>query len=152
MAKILYLEDEGWQVQNTVITFMEKELGHTVKLVSSIEETTNELSTIAYDVVFLDIMLDLKKGLIEFENSGLQIIQLILADQFATAGNPSTLPIIIASGVWDATIKDSVGTGWTVEDRVRALGISYKCFLRKPFLVDEVQEVLARALNRDEEG
>jgi CheY-like chemotaxis protein len=146
MAKILYLEDEPWQVQNTVVTFMEKELGHTVRLVKSIEETRRELSTRPYHVLFLDIMMDPQKGLIEFENSGLQIIQLVLENRFAQAGNPAGLPIIIASGVWDATVKDAQGRGWTVEDRARALGISYRYFLRKPFLVDEVGQVLARVL------
>lgn len=152
MAKILYLEDEAWQVENTVITFMKKELGHTVVLVDSIEEAKKELSTTAYDAVFLDIMLDHKRGLIEFENSGLQIAQFILDSKFADAGNPATLPIIIASGVWDATVRNSRGRGWTVEDRARALGIHYRYFLRKPFLVEEVCEVLDRALQQDDEG
>jgi CheY-like chemotaxis protein len=104
MAKILYLEDEAWQVRSTVITFMEKELGHTVTLVKSIAEAKEALSNTPYDAVFLDIMLDLKKGFIEFENSGLLIAQFILDGRFADAGNLSTLPIVIASGVWDATV------------------------------------------------
>jgi len=152
MARILYLEDESWQVQSTVITFMEKELGHTVSLVESLAEVEEELSTTPYDAVFLDIMLDLKKGFIEFENSGLHIAQLILDGKFADAGNPSTLPIVVASGVWDATVRDSMGRGWTVEDRAHSLGISHRYFLRKPFLVDEVRKVLERVLQkRDEE-
>jgi CheY-like chemotaxis protein len=151
MAKILYLEDEVWQVQGTVITFLEKELGHRVTVVKSIVEATGALSSAPYDVVFLDIMLDSQKGLIGFDDSGLLIVQHIQEGKFADAGNPSTLPIIIASGVWDATVRDSSGRKWTVEDRAGSLGISYDHFLRKPFLVDEVRKVLERALQRSDE-
>lgn len=146
MARILYLEDEEWQVRNTVVTFIEKELAHTVVLVDSVEKARQELSTAVYDVVFLDIMMDRTKGLIEFENSGLQVAQDIMEGTFSGMGNPSTMPIVIASGVWDATVRNSTGTGWTVEDLAQALGISHRFFLRKPFLVDEVSAVLERAL------
>ena len=152
MAKILYLEDEAWQVRGTVVTFLEKELGHTVILAQSIAEVKEALSTAAYDAVFLDIMLDANQGLIDFENSGLLIAQMIMGGQFAGAGNPATLPIIIASGVWDATVKDALGRGWTVEDRARNLGIPPRHFLRKPFLVDELDEVLAQALKQRDKG
>lgn len=148
MAQILYLEDEVWQVENTVITFMQRELGHSVTLVSSIDEARQELATSTYDIVFLDIMLD-PKHLIEFTNSALLILKLILDGAFIDAGNPPTVPIVIASGVWDATVRNSTGTGWTVEDLARSLGISHRFFLRKPFLGDEVQEVLERALAKD---
>jgi CheY-like chemotaxis protein len=151
MAKILYLEDEAWQVQSTVITFVEKELGHAVTLVKSIAEASEALSAKRYDAVFLDIMLNLKE-VIEFENSGLQVAQLILDGTFADAGNPATLPIIIASGVWDATVKDSRDNRWTVEDRARALGISHRHFLRKPFLADEVREILEQSLHKNDSG
>lgn len=151
MAKILYLEDEVWQVQGTVITFLEKELGHSVTIVKSINEAMKALSSTQYDVVLLDIMLDSKQGLIEFDNSGLLLVQDILDSKFADAGNPSTIPIIIASGVWDATVKDSSGERWTVEERTSSLGIKYDHFLRKPFLVDEVRNVLERALQKSDE-
>jgi CheY-like chemotaxis protein len=150
MARILYVEDEAWQVQSTVITFIEKELEHTVILVESIAAAIEELSTTAYDAIFLDIMLN-AKGVIEFENSGLLIVQLILDGEFAAAGNLPSTPIVIVSGVWDATIKDSIGTRWTVEDRAHNLGISHQYFLRKPFLVDEVSKVLDRALQESAE-
>ncbi|OQY23723.1 MAG: hypothetical protein DRJ03_27215 [Chloroflexi bacterium] len=151
MARILYLEDEAWQVQSTVITFIEKELGHTVSLVKSTAEARESLSTTPYDAVFLDIMLN-EKGLIEFEDSGLLIAQLILAGEFAAAGNPATLPIVVASGNWDATVRDSMGRGWTVEDRARSLGISHKRFLRKPFLADEVRDILHNVLEDQGKG
>ena len=151
MARILYLEDEVWQVKGTVITFMERELGHAVTLVESIAEAKEELSTNHYDAVFLDIMLDPRKGLIEFDNSGLLIAQLILNGEFASAGNPSTLPIVIASGVWDATVRNLMGTRWTVEDLALSFGIPYQRFLRKPFLVDEVCKVLRQALREGDE-
>jgi CheY-like chemotaxis protein len=150
MAKILYLEDEAWQVKDTVITFLEKELEHSVILVKSIAEATEELSSTPFDVVFLDIMLDIK-GFIKFENSGLLIAQSILEGRFADAGNPPTLPIVIASGVWDATVKDAMGRGWTVEDLARTLGIPRRYFLRKPFLVDEIRQLLAQALHKEGE-
>lgn len=150
MAKILYLEDEAWQVKSTVITFMERELGHQVTLVESIAQAKEKLSTTPWDVVILDIMMNLRKGLIDFEDSGLQIAQSILEGQYASAGNPADLPIIIASGVWDATVRDAAGHGWTVEDRARSLGIPRRHFLRKPFLVDEVQAVLITALEINE--
>jgi DNA-binding response OmpR family regulator len=151
MAKILYLEDEVWQVQGTLINFLEKELGHRVSVVKSIAEATGALSSAPYDVVFLDIMLDFQKGSIEFDDSGLLIVQHILDGKFAEAGNPSTLPLIIASGIWDATVRDSSGRKWTVEDRASALGIKYDHFLRKPFLVDEVRNILERVLRRSDE-
>lgn len=149
--KILYLEDEAWQIEDTVVTFVEKELGHIVIVVRSAEEAKSELSRIPYDVVFLDIMMDSSRGQIDFDASGLQVAQWILEGQFGNAGNPPSLPIVIASGVWDATVKDVNGRGWTVEDRAHALGISQRSFLRKPFLVDEVREVLSQVLQRDPE-
>jgi hypothetical protein len=149
MASILYLEDESWQVESTVITFIEKELGHEVMLVRSVAEAKAQLSTTPFNVVFLDVMLDLDRGLIEFENSGLQIGKLILDGTFADAGNPTTLPTVIASGVWDATAVDKAGTRLTVEDWVLSLGLQRQCFLRKPFLVDEMREVLEWALSKE---
>jgi len=149
MAAILYLEDELWQVESTVVTFMEKELRHTVTLVRSVAEAEEKLSTTPFDVVFLDIMLDLNKGIIEFENSGLQIAQFILDGKFAGAGNPATLPIIIASGVWDATVMDATGRRLPVEDWVLSLGLSQRCFLRKPFLADEMAEALGWILKKE---
>ena len=149
MAKILYLEDEAWQVKGTVITFLRKELGHEVTLVKSMSEAKEQLSTTVCDAVLLDIMLDLKRGIIEFENSGLLIAQLILDGEFADAGNPPTLPIVIASGVWDATAVDAPGRRLTVEDWAKSLGISHRFFLRKPFLSDELREVLGQALGKE---
>jgi CheY-like chemotaxis protein len=151
VANILYLEDETWQVQSTVITFLERELGHTVTLVGSTDDARKELSATPYDAVFLDIMLDLNQGTIDFEKSGLMIAQLVLNGEFEEAGNPPTLPTIIASGVWDATVKNSMGRGWTVEDRARSLGISHRYFLHKPFLIDEVRQVLEQALQGNAE-
>lgn len=146
MANVLYLEDEIWQVESTVVIFMERELGHSVVLTKSIAETREQLSSHSFDVVILDILVDMTRGQIELENSGLMIAQQLLEEEFASAGNPSTLPIIIASGVWDATVRDSSGTGLTVEDRADALGISQALFLRKPFLAEEVGKVLDEAL------
>jgi DNA-binding response OmpR family regulator len=148
MARILYLEEQAWQVDKTVIIYMERELGHVVTLVKSVDEIESELSTNSYDAVFLDIMLDRSKGIIEFENSGLLIAQRILNGKYETAGNPSTLPIVLASGVWDATIRDLAGRTWTVEDFVRHLGIPGLFYLRKPFLVDEVEEILKKVLRK----
>ncbi len=94
-------------------------------------------------------MLDLKRGIIEFENSGLLIAQLILDGKFADVGNPPTFPIVIASGVWDATAVDTTGRRLTVEDWAKSLGLSHRYFLRKPFLADELREVLERALGKE---
>jgi CheY-like chemotaxis protein len=152
MANILYLEDEAWQVESTVIVFVERELGHTVTLTETISGAREQLSNRSFDVVFLDVMVDMAKGHIELENSGLKIAQEILDGEFAGAGNPPTMPIIIASGVWDATVKDAGGTGWTVEDRAHALGISQRHFLRKPFLADEVDSTLKEALKPGPQG
>lgn len=142
MCRILYVEDESWQVKNTVITVIERELQYTVDLAGSVAEATAMLSTNRYDVVFLDVMLDKTKGVIEFENSGLGIARMVLKGTFTDAGNPSTLPIIIASGVWDTTVHDEEKNRWVVEDFAKSLGIPRANFLRKPFLVDEVQEIL----------
>jgi CheY-like chemotaxis protein len=151
MAKILYLEDEPWQVESTVITVMEKEFGHDVTLVKSTDEALAALSTTAYDAVFLDIMMHYKAGAIDFENSGLLVAQRILDGEFAAVGNPSTLPIVIASGVWDSTVTNATNVRWTVEDRARSLGIPSHCFLRKPFLAGEVHDVLEQALREGDE-
>ena len=148
MANILYLEDEQWQVQGTVITFIERELGHAVSHVQSVANAETALMTDRYDVVFLDVMMDPHQGLIEFENSGLQIAQFILAGKYTAAGNPPTIPIVIASGVLDATVEDATGARSTVEGRALALGISERGFLRKPFLVDEIRDVLEWALEQ----
>lgn len=142
MGRILYVEDEPWQVKNTVITIIERELKHTVVLVGSVAEAKEALSKTPYDVIFLDVMLDRTQGVIEMENSGLGIAKMILSGTFTSAGNPSSLPIIIASGVWDTTVHDEAGNRWVVEDIAKALGIPRRNFLRKPFLVDEVQEIL----------
>lgn len=147
MTKILYLEDEMWQVENTIITFMRKELGLTVDLVTTTDEAIKELSTNVYDAVFLDVMLDLTSGSIKYNNSGLLIAKLILDGEFIDSGNPTNIPIIIASGVWDTTVTDQNGSEFTVEDRARSLGIPYSYFLRKPFLVDEVKTILQKALS-----
>lgn len=151
MAKILYLEDERWQVQGTVITFIEKELGHDVNLVTTVAEAQEALSIITYDIVFLDIMMDPTQGSIEFENSGLLIAQSILEDKFAEAGNPSSLPIVIASGVWDATVNNTTHKGLVVTDYAQRLEIPEEHFLHKPFTADEVQTILVLALQQDEE-
>ena len=98
MGRILYVEDEPWQVKNTVITIIERELKHTVVLVGSVAEAKEALSKTPYDVIFLDVMLDRTQGVIEMENSGLGIAKMILSGTFTSAGNPSSLPIIIASG------------------------------------------------------
>jgi CheY-like chemotaxis protein len=149
MAKILYLEDEAWQVQSTVTTFMERELGHTVKLVLSVEDARRALSTETYDIVFLDIMLDPNRAPIEYEHSGFYLLALIQGGEFEQVGNPSGLPVVIASGVWDATMRTPDGTVSTVEDRAAQFGIPSERFLRKPFLVDEVREVIELALEED---
>lgn len=145
MAKLLYLEDEIWQVKGTVIVFIQKELRHSVTLVNTNEQAIRELNSTKYDAVLLDIMMVLNKGAIQFENSGLYIAQLIIDGRFNKAGNPSDLPLIVASGVWDTTIKDEHGSRWTVEDLAKSMGISHNFFLRKPFLVDEVRDVLSNA-------
>ncbi len=146
MAKILYLEDAKWQVEGTVVTYMEKELKHAVTLVASIDEAVEELSTSSYDVVFLDIMMD--DWGIEFEDSGLRVAERIREGEFAEHGNPAPLPIVIASGVWDATVKDTAtGTRRTVKDRALALGIPETHFLYKPFVADEIQQVLWACLD-----
>jgi len=142
VCRILYVEDEPWQVKNTVITVIEKELQYTVDLAGSVTDAKEALSTTKYDVVFLDVMLDRTKGVIELENSGLSIARMILGGIFAAAGNPPTLPIIIASGVWDTTVHDEDGNRWVVEDIAKSLGIPRDNFLRKPFLSDEVQKML----------
>lgn len=142
MCKILYVEDEPWQVKNTVITVIEKELHYAVDLASSVTDAKVMLSTNQYDVVFLDVMLDKTKGVIKSENSGLGVAKMILSGTFTDAGNSPALPIIIASGVWDTTVQDEEGNRWKVEDFAKSLGIPRTNFLRKPFLVDEVREIL----------
>jgi hypothetical protein len=136
------VEDEAWQVEHTVLIVMEKELGHEIVLVQSIEEAERSLRSEPFDFVFIDVMLKPTKGVIELEKSGLQIAQRILDNVFANAGNPSSLPVIVASGVWDATIRDQAGDSLVVRDKALSMGIPEACFLRKPFLVEEVEELL----------
>jgi CheY-like chemotaxis protein len=143
MATILYLEDEVWQVEGTVLTILEKKLGHKVTLVKSVEEATIQLSAVQFDVIVLDVMMDPRQGYIELEKSGLQIALQILNGEYSPAGNPPTMRMIVASGVWDATVQDASGTRWTVEEYVHSIGIPQGCSLRKPFLVKEIDKVMS---------
>jgi len=149
MARILYLEDQPRQVRGTVVTFIEVELNHQVELVTSLAEAETALSRDPYDAVMVDILLDAQRGLIQFENSGLALVRHLLEGEFTAAGNPVTTPIIIASANWDATIVDDSGRRSTVEDLAQDMGISPRNFLRKPFLAEEILQLLRWVLDEE---
>lgn len=141
MAKILYLEDEKWQVEGTVITIMEKEYGHDVTLVQTVEIAHQNLMDTSYDIVILDIMTNSIKGIIDFDESGFKIAKLLLDGKYEESGNSPETPIVIASGVWDMTIREANGDEKTVLAKAREMGIKNKMFLRKPFTVDELEAI-----------
>lgn len=146
MANILYLEDEPWQVEGTVTTLMEVEFGHQVTVVNSLEEAEAALSAREYDAVFLDIMLSSRSGMINFNDSGLRLAQLTQMGAFEHAGNTAALPIVIASGVWDATVQEPGGGRLSLEACVLSMGIPGRSFLRKPFLAEELALALQSVL------
>jgi CheY-like chemotaxis protein len=147
MANLLYLDDEPWQLENTVLTFLRKELGHSITMTKSIQEADHALSSATYDIACLDIMMDSNMGSIQFEESGLKIAQWIMSGKYTHVGNGPELPIIIASGFWDITVKNLEETKGTVEEYATSLGIPKDSLLRKPFLADEIENVITRALS-----
>lgn len=148
MAIFLYLEDEAWQVDGTVLKVILREYGHQFELVLSLEEARSRLQSHRYDGVWLDVGLNLEHGQIEFERSGLALMKQILDGEFEAAGNSSQMLVVVASGVWDTTVKGGDHSGATVETIVSALGVPPQFYLRKPFLVDELFEVVNSALPR----
>lgn len=141
MAKILYLEDQTWQVLGTVITYLEKGLKHEVKLVNTVSDAETELTSDVYDVIIVDIMMN-QIGAIRFEESSFRLIQEILDNAFTDFGNSSETPIVIASGVWDATVTDKGEQRSTVRDLAQSFGIPQDNYLFKPFSADEIQRTL----------
>jgi CheY-like chemotaxis protein len=149
MGRILYLENQAVLVKGTVATFITRKLKHQVDLVVSLAEAQAELAHTKYDAVLIDILLDSRSGLIRFEESGLALAEQLLAGEYTAAGNPAATPIIIASGNWDATVVDQSGQRSTVEERAWDMGIPKRNFFRKPFLTEEIIQLLRWLLDED---
>ncbi len=153
--RVLYVEDEAWQVEGTVTTVLEIELGADVTVVGSAYEARMALRRGPFDVIVLDVMMDPRKALRLRETS------LWLAKQVrdGSLGRNRTTPIVLATGVWDLPMTVQREGGALEQTRVgeearRLLGEDL-AYLSKPYtggqLASKIREVL-RSREQDDRG
>lgn len=145
MARLLYVEDEAWQIDDTLIPILEDEFHHSVRHCASIAEADKRLGSDLFDVVILDIMMDASRP-IRFEDSAFNLLDRIRSGQYSAAGNSAHMPVIVASGVWDMVMTWKDGSRIRVADAMQRMGLTEDRCLHKPFQEDDLNALIARIL------
>lgn len=149
MARILYVEDDVWQVKPT-IAVLKAEYGHEIVLQTGIDNATDALTREPFDIVLFDVMLNGGKP-ITFAESAFELLRQIRSGAFSSASNGSDLPVIFATGVADMSMTWQDGSRVKVREGMTRMGVATGSVLIKPYTADEVHELVLR-LTLNEEG
>ena len=145
MQSILYLEDEPWQVDGTVVSVLRIEYAYQVKVVASADKAEAELQKSKYDALVVDIMLDPNKP-ISYQKSAFEMLGRIKEGVFAPFGNEVSVPVVIASGVLDAVVTWLDGERIKVREGLSRIGIASECCIAKPFTAEELHMAIQSAI------
>src|SRR4051794_19636544 len=104
MASILYLEDEDWQIDGSLLTVLRDEFHHKVMMCTSVAKARELIRSTRYDAFVVDIMMDPLIP-VSYPETPFPLLEEILAGAFVQAGNRADLPIIIVSGVLDMEMR-----------------------------------------------
>jgi len=151
--RILYVEDEGFQVRGTIDRALEIELGASVTLARSVAEARKRLQTEDFDVVILDIMMDPLHP-VTVGGSSLALLDDLRGECGAEAP-ASRIPIVFATAVWDLPLPvpttggkmQRATVGSYVADR---LGDEEPIRVEKPFTGTELVKAVRKVLDRQE--
>ena len=146
MAKILYLEDEKWQIEHSVCTRLEIEFGHEITIVKNLKDAIAILNHVDFDVIIVDIMLN-PRNPITYETSGFALLSRLLKEDSGKGTNALKYRVVVATGVLDKSATSLDGSRISVANGLAALGIADKQCVKKPFSAEELNDAISIALH-----
>jgi hypothetical protein len=150
--RLLYVEDESFQVGRAMMAVLRAELGAEVKVANTVEAARDLLMKTPFEAVILDVSADPGRPIVPPESF------LVLAAELREGRygvvNPAGSPLVFATAVWDlpVVVETERAQAWTYGGRTvkdvacSILGSEKPIVLQKPFLGTHLAKRIREAI------